>query len=422
MILAAVAPEVWGQERLLPIRLGRVLFYPSVTLSSFWDDNVENVNEEEPLNGPISSQVLGIQPALRFELLLRKSSAKLTYKGDFRDYSAQALKDLGGASHFLHLDCHFEAASRLRVDVAEHYVDAIAALLNAGVGGEFRYGTQPLKSNETHLVLGWDVGPIQSVEVGGIRNNTQFGAGPTASFFSNYSSDSLFLHYVFSNGPQSQLYASLDFQSVNQTRLGQANLPNQYQTRSLGAGYRRASSRDLTNEIRVEYSTANFKEGLGTPFRGVTLEADMSLRPTATNQFQVRLRRAPLVSFFNSSGYFVNEMVVMNYGHALSRSLGIELSVGAQNNVFSDAVQVADSTDPLSPSEGRRRHDHILVAGLSGVWHVSRSMDLNFGYRFDRARSNIDAQCTLSKCFGARYGVLDYDSRTVQVAAVLGWQ
>ena len=112
----------------------------------------------------------------------------------------------------------------------------------------------------------------------------------------------------------------------------------------------------------------------------------------------------------------------MNYGHALSRSLGIELSVGAQNNVFSDAVQVADSTDPLSPSEGRRRHDHILVAGLSGVWHVSRSMDLNFGYRFDRARSNIDAQCTLSKCFGARYGVLDYDSRTVQVAAVLGWQ
>jgi hypothetical protein len=168
LTIAASASLASAQERLLPIQLGSIRFYPSVILATAWENNVERVNEDDPLVSPVPSLVRGVRPILRFDLPLHeKNFVGAAYRGDYRSYSAEELKDIGGTSHFVDLVGHFEAPTRFRLDAEQHFVDGISELLNTYPGGEFLYTTQPLKTRESKLGFALDIGPIQSIEVGG---------------------------------------------------------------------------------------------------------------------------------------------------------------------------------------------------------------------------------------------------------------
>jgi hypothetical protein len=409
-----------------------------VIVATAWEDNVERVNENDPIVPPVPSQIRGIRPVLKFELPLQeKNFVGLGYRGDFRSYSAQEFKNLGGMSHFLDFTGHFETPSRFRLDAEQHFIDGIAELLNTAPGGEFRYGTQSLRTRESKLVIAWDVGPVQSIELGGDRSTTRFDRGPTSSFFFDYRSQNYFLHYVFSGGVQSKLFFSAEVQEVEQGRTNLLLQPDDYRTRSVGVGFRRANNRDLSSELRVAYSGTDFKGGEGTPFRGVTLEGDLNLQLGVTSQMQVKLRRSPQASFFNVSAYYINESMELNYRHALGRSLGVQLFLGAQRNTFSEPVHVfvesaqeaeldknpmdgiIDAYFYLVPSAGERRRDRINGAGLTVIWHASRALDLSAGYRFQQSHSNIVGLNSLS---GNPYNIYEYESEGINVAAIVGWQ
>lgn len=421
-MVAAGASQLRAQERLLPIRMGRLQFYPSLGISVAREDNVEKLNENDPLIGPVNSGIRALGPQLRFDLPFTRSYTRLVYRGDFREYSADLLKNLGGASHFLNFTGHFEVGRLMRIDVADHYVDGITGLLNSVPGGEFRYATQPLKANDVQLQMAFQLGPIQSLEVGGLRGVTHFEESPTASFFYDFESQNWFARYVFNSGAGNEIYASLDNQKTKQNQGEGSFLNSEYETRSVGAGYRRASSRDLSSEVRVAYSSTDFTEGFGTPYRGITFEGDLNAALASGSLLQVRFRRAPLVSFFNVSAYYLNEMGEVGYTHSLSRTVVLSALANFQYNVYSEEVAVSDPEfdgvfDYLSPSEGERRRDKVYTAALNVTWRLGRAVDVTAGYRVQKSRSNIVAQN-----LGAEYDIYDYDSHGIIFATVIGWQ
>ena len=427
-ILAVVsgASQVSAQERLLPIRLGRVQFFPSLGISAAREDNVEKLNEDDPIIGPVNSGIRVLNPQLRFELPFNRSVARLVYRGDFREYSADLLKDLGGASHFLSFMGHFEVGRMMTIEVGDRYVDGITGLLNSVPGGEYRYTTQPLESNEMQFMMAFRLGPIQSVELGGANSKTHFlesqnSSNPAETFFYDFEAQSWFAHYVFDSGAGNSIYASLDDQNIRQDQ-GTGFLNSEYRTRSLGVGYRRATSREMTSEVKVSYSSTDFIEGFGTPFSGVTFEGDLNAALASGSLLQVRFRRAPLVSFFNVSAYYLNEMGEVTYSHGLSRTVILSAQTNFQYNVYSEEVHVSEpgldgTFDYLTPSEGERRRDKIWTATLNVVWKLNRAVDLTAGYRVQKAHSNIVADTQ-----GTLYDIYSYDSHGIILATVIGWQ
>ncbi|HEU5182610.1 MAG TPA: outer membrane beta-barrel protein [Candidatus Polarisedimenticolia bacterium] len=416
--VALGASQAGAQERLLPIRLGRIEFFPSLGISAAHEDNVEKLNEDDPLVGPVDSGIRALSPQLRFELPFTRSITKLIYRGDFRQYSADILKDLGGASHFLNLTGHFEVGRLMKIDVADSYVDGITGLLNSVPGGEYRYATQPLTSNDISLQLAFQLGAIHSVELGGSSTRTQFEESSTSDFFSDFESQRLFARYVLDSGAGNSLYGYFDIQGVQQDRAWAGQLKSEYETRSLGAGYRRATSRELSSEVRVSYSHTDFTEGFGTPFRGITFEGDLAAALASGSLIQIRFRRAPQVSFFNVSPYYVNEGGEVVYTHALGRTVVLATLVNFQYNVYSETVVAIDGIfDYLAPSEGMRRRDKIWTGALNLTWKLSRAVDLTAGYRFQNSDSNIVAQTA-----GVQYAVYSYDSHGIILATIIGWQ
>ena len=421
--MASGASQVSAQERLLPIRLGRVQFFPSLGISAEQQDNVEKLNEDDPIVGPVNSGIRVLSPQLRFELPLARSRARLAYRGDFREYSADILKDLGGASHYLEFMGHFEVGRMMRIDVGDRYLDGITGLLNTAPGGEYRYTTQPIESNDLRLAMAFRLGPIQSIELGGSNGKSHFlntqSSDPTATFFYDFESQSWFAHYVFDSGAGSSIYASVDNQDIRQE---QELVNNEYRTRSLGVGYRRATTRDLSSEVRISYSHTDFLEGFGTPFRGLTYEGDLNAALSSGNLLQVRFRRAPQLSFFNVSAYYLNEMGEVAYMHPLGRTVILAAQVNFQYNVYSEEVHVSEpglngAFDYLAPSEGERRRDKIWTTALTVTWKLNRSVDLTAGYRGQKARSNIVADT-----LGTLYDIYSYDSHGIILATVIGWQ
>ncbi len=420
--MASGASQVSAQERLLPIRLGRVQFFPSLGISAAREDNVEKLNEDDPLIGPVNSGIRALSPQLRFDLPFTRSLTSLIYRGDFREYSADLLKDLGGASHFLNFKGHFEVGRLMKIDVADNYVDGITGLLNVVPGGEYRYATQPLTSNDIQFQMAFQLGAIHSMELGGSSSRTHFEQSLTADFFSDFESQHLFARYVFDSGAGNSLYGSLDIQGVQQDRAWAGQLKSEYETRSVGAGYRRATSRELSSEVRVSYSHTDFTEGFGTPFRGITFEGDVGAALASGSLLQMRFRRAPLVSFFNVSPYYVNEMAEVLYTHALGRTVAVSVLGNFQYNVYSETVAVSDPElngifDYLAPSEGERRRDKIWTAALNVTWRLGRAVDLTAGYRFQNSDSNIVAET-----LGVEYEVYSYDSHGIILATIIGWQ
>jgi putative beta-barrel porin BBP2 len=422
VLLAFVVMPGWGalargQERLLPVRMGRAYFLPSVMLSYGWDDNVQRLSEDALPIGPIASGIGDIQPILRFVFPYRRSLLRLVYRGDFRTYSAEILKGSGGMSHFVDFGGHFVVARRMQLDVAARYIDSITALLNTLPGGEYQYGTQPLTAKEASLGMSIELGSTQSVEMGAARSETYYQPSATSELFSDYSIQSLYFRYVLDSGPQNQVYLSTDRQDVQQGGVKTLLQPDEYRIQSVGAGFRRTTSPDLASEIHVAYSSTDFVGGLGTPFRGVTLEGDVNLAPSPRTQFQLKLRRAPLVSFFNVSSYYLNELIEFNCSRALGRMLALRLFLGTQRNTYSDPIQAMNIYANLEPSEGDLRQDRLATASLNLLWHVDRAMDLNLGYVHQQARSNVVALESNSHSH-----IYDYESHGLVLSATLGWQ
>jgi hypothetical protein len=287
-------------------------------------------------------------------------------------------------------------------------------------------------SEEAHFSAGVQLGPTQSVEMGILQSKSSFDQGITASRFTDYGFQNLFFRYVLDSGPQNQVYLSLDRQHVTQQSNSDLQ-PDDYRIRSVGAGYRRVTSLDLTSEFRIAYTQTEFTEGLWTPFQGLTLEGDVNVAPSPQSQLHFRVRRAPQVSFFNVSAYYINEAASIEVNRALGRMLGVRFLMDVQENTFSEPILVTlpapggdldkdqdgliDAYENLLPSEGEVRDDRVVTASLVLLWHATRYMDFSAGYRHQQLRSNV-----ISTGKNGDYHLYDYDSHAFVLSLILGWR
>ncbi len=410
------------EEKLLPIQLGPIFFMPSVSVAVRHDDNVERVNHNDPLTGgEIPSFIREFRPELRFEAPFRFSMVQLGYRGVRKEYSAPELQDADGWTHYLSFVGKFQMTPGFRLEVDDHVVDGVTEFLNVIPGGELRYTTRPVRANQGTATMIFDSVGTRSIEVGGTRNASHFDSVSVGSISEfDYLAQGYFGRYVLDTGAAQQLFFSLDYEHVTQSRGNTEQVPSDYRTRSAGIGFRRQMTPGQGSELKVGYGDTRFVNGTGTPLRGVTLEGTLYLQPGVTSKVQVKLRRDPQVSFFNVNGYYLNGMVMIDYHQELGRSLALEVLTLYNHNSYPEPVD--SSVDAgLTPSEGVKRKDNLyqIIAGLA--WRLGRTATFNLAYRLEEARSNIVAQALQDETL-IHYKIYDYDSHSVQLSVAFGWQ
>ena len=405
-----------GEDSLLPIQLGKILFYPSANFSYALEDNVERSNGDNPLIPVIASSVQDIRPTLRFQAPFQRSLTTLAYSAKFRDYGAKELKNASGTSQYLDFTELYQVTPSLRLNLQDNFLDGITELYEIDPGGELRFGTQPFRSNSALAALSLEMGPIQSVEVGGNLINTRFDATSKSQPVFDSRSEGLGARYLLAIGPDNRLFLAADWQYDSQdrgmTQIGGAD----YRTRSVGLGLRRVTGPALNSELRASYAVVDFPDDPGKHFQGITAEGNLSRPLGVTAQLALRLNRGPATSFFNENSFYLNEMMEIIYSQQIGQRFRVQLTGGFQHNSYPEPVD--SSLDPyLSPSEGTRRRDDLRGGTARLVYHVGRAMDLQLEYRRDRARSNIVAENE-----GVEYKIFDFDYESLTTSLIVGWQ
>jgi len=407
-----------GQD-LRPISFGRILFYPSLTLSYLSDDNVTRTNRDDPTFGQISSDVRGIRPAFRFDLPFKQSFIQLGYRAQFSTYGSPALSDASGLSHLADLTTRFQITPGIRLHVNDHLVRGITELLEVDRGGELRFGTHPFTTQNARATLVVELGATQSVEAEETLDTTHFEPGANADFLYDYKSSGLSLRYLLASGPENQVFVSVGQEEVNQNRGVLQIIPTDFRRRSVGGGFRRKMTTDLTNEIFLGYEHTQFPGSRGTPFKGLTVRGSLSRPLTDTARVGVELNRSPRVSFFNVNAYYISEMARLDYQQKVGRRIALQFEGNFQNNVYPEPVD--PDIDPafayLDPSRGKNRRDLVRGESMTLSYSLMRGMQIELAYRRDRGRSNLTA-------VGSRgqYDIFDYNSQGTALYLTVGWQ
>jgi hypothetical protein len=176
------------------------------------------------------------------------------------------------------------------------------------------------------------------------------------------------------------------------------------------------------SDLRVSYAITEFPQGESIPFRGFTYEGTLTNQFGPSIQTALKLRRGPRISFFNTSLYYVNEMVELSYQQELGRRLGVQLTGGYQYNFYPEPV-VAVEGDSLHESNGEKRNDRLRSFSARCVFRMGRGIDLSVGYRRDQSRSNILAvQEDENGNELPPFSIYSYESQEVMASVVLGWQ
>jgi hypothetical protein len=405
-----------GEDPLLPIQLGKILFYPSASFSYALEDNVERSNGDNPLTPVIASSVQDIRPTLRFEAPFQRSTTTLAYSAKFRDYGAKELKNASGTSQYLDFTELYKITPSLRLNLQDNFLDGITELQEIDPGGELRFGTQPFRSNSAQAVLSLEMGPIQSVEVGGNLLNTRFDAISESQPAFESRSEGLGTRYLLAIGPDNRLFVAADWQYDSQDRGTRQIEPADYRTRSVGLGFRRDAGPVLSSELRVSYAVVDFPDDPGKHFQGITAEGNLGRPLGVTAQVTLMLYRGPRTSFFNVNSFYLNEMMEIGYSQEIGQRFRVQLTGGFQHNSYPEPVD-SSLESYLSPSEGTRRRDDLRGGAARLIYHVGRAMDLRLEYRRDRARSNIVAES-----LGVPYKIFDYDYESVTTSLIVGWQ
>ena len=415
-----------GEDSLLPIAFGKILFYPSVGFSYAQEENVQRSSEDDPVAPPVSSSVKDIRPMLRFEAPFQRSSTTLSYSPKFRDYGAAELSDAGGTSHYLDFVEQIRITPSFRLNLQDNYLRGITELYEVDPGGELRFGRQPFRQNSAGAAFSLEMGPRQSAEMGGSVSTTRFDATSESDVIYNYRSEGLGARYLLAVGPDTRLFLAVDWRSDSQDRsLEEGGALADYRTRSVGLGLRRGSGSNQTGELRMSYAVIDFPEDPEKRFQGITLEGDLARRLGATVQVALRLNRGPRPSFFNVNSFYLNEMVEVGYSHEIGQRLRVQLIGGFQDNSYPEPVDPA--FDPvLSPSEGIRRKDRIRSGTARILCHVARGMELQLEYQLGSARSNMVAERLVQEGAGdptmIEYRIFDYDYSAVTTSLIVGWQ
>jgi len=438
------------EEELLPIQIGRFLLYPSADFSYEYETNVRKTNAEDPLFPAVSSSVRNIRPGFRLEVPFERGSGDLDYQVQFQDFTDEALGNAGGVSHYLNAHFQVQLTPTLKMRAAQKLVRGVNQLPDVDPGGELRFGTRPFVISATAANLSAEFTPIQSVEIGAIRDSTTFSSGSSNDFLYDVESKTLSSRYVITSSPENQYYLALNLQRVQQSRGVFSILqPTDYNRRYAGIGLRRLLAPDLTSELWVAYERTRFTGDIqGVPYHGVSLEGELIGQVTVTSEARLKLRRGPLQSFFNVNAYYLNEMVQLTFVQKLGERFSARLLGGYQRNAYPEAIRVAavspdeqafdrnangliDEYEYLLPSEGAKRKDTIRNESFELQVDFMRAFRVTLGVHRDSARSNIRAVGCTDPSFGASncpageaivYDLFDYDNTGVTASLTLGWK
>jgi hypothetical protein len=456
LLILFVAPSVvfaqglGKEEELLPIQIGRFLLYPSADFIYEYDTNVRRTNENDPVFVPISSSVRNIRPGFRLEMPFERGSADLDYQAQFRDFADETLGNADGVSHVLDAYLQIRLTPILKMKAAQKLIRGVSELLEVDPGGELRFGTRPYVISATAATFSAEFTPIQSVEIGAIRNSTSFGGGSSNDSLYDLESKTLSSRYVITSSPENQYYLALNLQRVQQHRGAFSSLqPTDFERRYAGVGLRRLIAPDLISELWVAYERTRFTGDIqGVPFHGVSLEGELISQLTVTSQARLKLRRGPLQSFFNVNVYYLNEMLQLTFEQKLGLRLAARFQGGYQRNAYPEAVRIAvsgpeeqaldgdgngviDGYEYLLPSEGVKRKDTVRNQSFELLYDFMRGLRLALGVHRDSARSNIRAVGCTDPSFGSSncpvaekivYDLFDYDNTGVTASLTLGWK
>lgn len=421
------------EDPLEPLIWGKLQLYPSLLVSYESEDNVRRKDEADPVLGRIASGVRDVSPQIRLEVPLERTHWELSYHAQIRDYTAGELQDANGVSHFFDGSVSFPIAPSTRLELLEHYVRGRTELLEVDPGGELRFGTRPFVTQSSRAIVRVEAGPVQAIEAGAVVDSTRFEEEAGSDFLFDAKGNGLYALYSFATSPSNRLFVAVDYQEVKQDRGSFELEPTDYTRRSLGGGIRRQMTPSMTSEFRAAYSSSRFEDDREPPFRGATLEGSLNTQMGPRGGLSLKLRRTPRPSYFNTSAYYVNDSLQLQFRQRIGQRVGLQLEGTLQANKYPQAVRVAvsgpdearfdeDGDGLLDPyeflllSDGTRRQDRLRSSSAILSVQLVRGVRLQVGYRRDRVDSNLRAELE-----GELYDPFDYTSRETTAAVVLGW-
>ena len=377
--------------------MGPGLFSPSVSLEWQVTDNLFRTGTVEDADGtriePTFSSIRMIRPGLDYYLPYSNSRLTLSYRPEWRDYSAADLPI--GLSHTMRLANELVLSNAMTFDFDVQYVRGIVETTEIDPAQQLQFATTPFRRNYQAVSWSWEHpsfwGTAASAQWEGVEFlETQSEFTQPDLLYSGYRSRNLSLDATWQ--PREDLVV---YGGTAAGRTDQDPLPgfegDRLRDTDFHLGAQGLFTSRLMGETRVSLTRiAPSKSSEG--FDGLELDASVTLLATAASQFHLALSRQPLQSLINQSDVFVYESAGVSWSFIPNPVHQLSLFAQYGKSTYSGADYRDDTT-----------------VTASGSWSVRVR---------DRARIQLSVTSTRRDSALAE---LNYDETRASVGLTLGW-
>ena len=370
------------------IHLGRIMFYPSLSVEITDDSNVFYTSSELPDDRVVDSRILVVRPRLLFDLPFGESSVRWAYSPTYRDYSTEAFNQSDKISHFLDVDASLRIGRSVNLRIQDHLVQGTVELREIDPGGELTFGLTPFESQDAAMELSFDLGARHGLSIAPKYSEVRFSEPEGTAVFFDFDRKGLEGRYFLRMGAGTRIYAYYDYEDTDQQRDEQ-NVFNQVREirRSMGIGFRRTVNEAVVTELSAGYATSDFEGGGESNFRGVIVDGRAQWRLRGGAAFIASVRRRPFQSFYVNNNYYVSNQLRVQLAKQVGRRLFWQAAARVYFNQYSDPL--ADVIPSLGSSVGVIRKDEVVNLEIGMGYQFRRSMRAVVGFNYDRRKSNI---------------------------------
>ena len=389
------------------IQVGRVMFYPSLSLEMTDDSNVFYTSSELPENQVVNSRIFIVRPRLLFDLPFGESFVRWSYSPTYRDYSTEEFQQSDKISHFLDLDASLRIGRSVDLRVKDHFVQGTVELREVDPGGELTFGLTPFRSQDAAMELSVDLGARHGFSIEPKHSEVRFDEVEGTAVFYDFDKDALEARYFIRTSPSTRVYAYYEYEDTDQQREQGLFSEVRETRRSMGVGFRRTVHEAVVTAISAGYAESEFEGGGESNFHGIVFDGSAQWRLREGSAFVASVRRRPFQSFYVNNNYYVSNQLRVQLAKQIGRRLFWQASASASFNRYSDPLDIsptdsapdllpepdgnglADIFENLEESIGVIREDEILNVEIGVGYLFRRSMRAIVGFNYDRRQSNI---------------------------------
>ncbi len=395
LITSAYTQETKEPKMEKGMRIGKVIFYPSILFGYEYNDNVFSRNDqfEELLKAEvISDNIYFVKPTFKLVLPFSNSFARLSYNPQYRKYAEIKLEE--NISHFLNFDTKLKFSNGSTLVAKEEYTKGILEVETFDPGGEVVFGAEPFTFISTFIGFGHEFAGVRGFLINATYDDLSFDQVERGGLY-DYEIKGLKGSYYQALSPRIALVSDYSFRNINQfDHIFEDNIKigitkrEEYDEYIIALGVRGKLLEKTTGSASLSYSNLDFKKETGSNFSGVTGEA--ALNTIISNNFSINssLRRYAYQSFFLDNKYYISNKASVGIRYYLRKNIILNFKLSYFLNTYDKVIDTAIS--PLNIFNGTKREDENsrIDAGINYLFNDLSGVRV--GYSYNYRESNVD--------------------------------